>query len=38
MDGKVPMEDEVAAVFHLLQGVVATKVDGGAVFLGEPRP
>ena len=32
------MEDEVAAVFHLLQGVVATKVDGGAVFLGELRP
>ena len=38
MDGEVPAKDEVATVFHRLQGVVAAEIDGGTVFLGEPRP
>jgi len=38
MDGEVPSEDQVATVLHLLQGVVPTEVDGGAVFGGEFRP
>src|SRR6516162_5943052 len=36
--GEVPSEDEVAAVFDLLQGVMASEVEGGSVFLGKLRP
>jgi len=32
MDGEVPAKDEVATVFHLLQGVVAAEIDGGRSF------
>ena len=38
MDGEVPSEDEVATVFDLLQGVMASEIDGGSVFLGKLRP
>jgi len=37
MDGKIAAEDEVPAVFHLLQGVMTTEIDGGSVFLGKLR-
>ena len=35
MDGEVPSENEIPTVFHLLQGVMATEIDGGPVFLGK---
>src|SRR5215470_2910082 len=38
MDGEVPSEDEVATVFDLLQGVMASEIDGSPVLLGELRP
>src|SRR6516162_228110 len=38
MDGEVPSEDDVATIFDLLQGVMASEIDGGSVFLGKLRP
>jgi hypothetical protein len=35
VDGKVAPKDQVAAILHLLQRVVAAEVDGVAVFFGE---
>jgi hypothetical protein len=35
MDREVASEDEVATLFHLLQGVMTTEIDGGSVFLGK---
>ena len=35
MNGEIASEDEVETVLYLLQGVVPTEVDGGAVFLGK---
>jgi hypothetical protein len=37
VDGEVASEDKVPTVFDLLQGVMATEIDGGSVFLGKLR-
>src|SRR5216684_7976246 len=37
VDGKVSSEDEVPTVLDLLQGVMATEIDGFSVFLGKLR-
>src|SRR5262249_21150462 len=37
VEGEVTSEDEVATVFHMLQGVMASEMDGGSVFLGKLR-
>jgi S1-C subfamily serine protease len=37
VDGEVPLEDEVAAIFDLIDGVVTLQVDGLAVLFGELR-
>jgi len=38
VNGEVPSEDEVAAVFDLLQGVMASEIDSSSIFLGKLRP
>src|SRR6516165_9045937 len=38
VNGEVPSEDEVAAVFDWRQGVRASEVEGGSVFRGKLRP
>ena len=38
VDGEVSSEDEVATVFDLRQGVMASEIEGSSVFLGKLRP
>jgi hypothetical protein len=38
MDGEVPSKDEIPTVFHLLQRVLASEIDGRTVFLGKLGP
>jgi hypothetical protein len=38
VDGEMAIEDEVAAVFDLIDGVLAIQGDGFAILLGELRP
>jgi len=35
VDGEMPFEDEVPAVFDLVDGVIAAQVDGLAILLGK---
>src|SRR6516164_2061278 len=37
VDGEMPSEQEIAAVFDLVQRVLAAQGDGGAVLVGELR-
>src|SRR6516225_9375780 len=38
VDGEIPPEQEIAAVFDLIQRVLAAQGDGGAVLFGKFRP
>jgi hypothetical protein len=38
VDGEMPPEQKIAAVFDLVQRVLAAQEDGGPIFLGELRP
>jgi len=35
MGGEVPSKDQIPTVFHLLQRVMASEMDGRTVFLGK---